>query len=246
MTVMSRMRLRVAFDAFLPVGRYGPLFHILSLELPDLRFDWHPLGFPAPGRPLLDGADVGVFVEPPTRAGLTALTIDLSPMVVLTSVGHRLAQQTNLSVADILDESFLGAEKADPEWRAFWTLDKQRGGPPKLVGDAVDDAEHGLHAVASGRAIATVPAWATDGMPHPGVVALLLDDGPWVATRLLWSSEHHNPIINAFVELADDLTRNHRERPRRGVEQTQCGPPRRTTQTQRALRDRRGAGRRGA
>jgi DNA-binding transcriptional LysR family regulator len=203
---MSMLRLRVAFDAFLPAGRYGPLFQILHVEQPDLRLEWQPLGFPAPGHPLPDSADVGVRVQPRPRTGLSALTIDLSPMVVVTAVGHSLAQQIELSVADILDEPFLGIEESDPEWTAFWTLDKQRGGPPKLKAGFVEDAEHGLHAVASGRAIATLPAWATDCLPHPGVVALLLTDGPWVATSLLWRSEDHNPIIHALVDLADDLT----------------------------------------
>jgi DNA-binding transcriptional LysR family regulator len=200
------MRLRVAYDAFLPVTRYGPLFHILRLELPDLRLEWHPLGFPTADRPLLDGAEVGVLVQPPARTGLSALTLDRSRMVVVTAVGHRLAQRTSLSVCDVLEEPFLRAARADPEWSAFWTLDEQRGGRPRLSVDGVDDAEHGLHAVASGRAIATVPAWATDGMRHPGVVALLLSDGPWVVTRLLWQSGHRNPVIDTLVDLADELT----------------------------------------
>jgi DNA-binding transcriptional LysR family regulator len=203
-------KLKVAFDAFFPVGRYGALFHILRLERPELRLEWHPVRFPGPGHPLLEGADIGVFVQPPRRTGLRALTIDVSPMVVVVAVGHRLSTQTDLTVADILSEPFVAAEKADPEWRAFWTLDEPRGGPPNLSDDRVESAEHGLHAVASGRAIATVPAWATDGLPHPGVVALLLSDGPQVATRLLWRCEDQNPSIDALVDLADDLTRSRR------------------------------------
>jgi DNA-binding transcriptional LysR family regulator len=207
---MDIMTLTVAFDAFLPAVRWGPLFHILRLEQPDLRLRWQPVGFPAPNRPLLDGADVGVFVQPPPRRGLSALTIDLSPMVVVAAVGHPLAQQTEVKVGDVLNEQFPGAPNVDPEWRAFWTLDQHRGGPPNHSDDAVQDAQDGLEAVASGRAIATLPAWATDGLPHPGVVALLLNGGPQVATRLVWRSDDQNPMVSALISLADHLTRDRR------------------------------------
>jgi DNA-binding transcriptional LysR family regulator len=217
---MSITRLRVAYDAFLPGGRYAPLFHILHMERPDVCLEWQPLGFPSPKFPLLQGADVGLRVHSPPRPGISALTIDLSPMVVLTAAGHRLAQRIRLSVADILNEPFLRTENADPDWSAFWTLDDQRGGPPKLNGDCVKSAEHGLRAVAAGQTIVTVPAWATDGLPHPGVVSLLLSDGPWVATRLLWRSEDRSPIIHALVDLADDLTRDRVERAERISEAT--------------------------
>lgn len=204
-------QLRVGFDGFFPVVRYGPLFHILRLEHPQLRIDWEPRGFPARDGSLLGDADVGVFVQPPRRANLNTLTLDLSPMVVLTSVGHRLAQRPRLRVVDILNEPFLAAREADPEWAAFWTLDEQRGGPPELTGEVVENAWHGLEAVARGRAIATIPAWATDGPPHPGVVPLLLSDGPSVATSLLWRADDRNLLIRALIDLADDLTRTRRD-----------------------------------
>jgi hypothetical protein len=75
----------------------------LLREHPGVRLDWRAVGFPVQGRSLLDGADVGVFVYPPAEVGVRALT---SPMVVVMAVGHRLAQQGTLSVADVLDEPF--------------------------------------------------------------------------------------------------------------------------------------------
>jgi hypothetical protein len=112
--------LNVAFDARLPHARWGPLFHVFRLERPNVGLDWRPVGFPMPGCPLLDGADVGLFLQPPHEDDLCALTLDASPMVVVMAVGHRLSHHDGLEVADVLDEPFPGGPNLHPEWSAFW------------------------------------------------------------------------------------------------------------------------------
>jgi DNA-binding transcriptional LysR family regulator len=196
------MHLKVAFDAFLPVARWAPLFHVLCLEQPGVALEWLPAGFPTTHRPLLAGADVGVFAEPPPEPGLDALTIETAPMAVTLAVGHRLARQEGLTVADILDEPFVDGPGIHPEWRAFWTLDKWRGGPPVSANGIVLTARGGADLVAAGRAIATVPAWAADGLAHPGLITVPLLDGPQVRTRLVWRSDDGNPMVRAVADLA--------------------------------------------
>jgi DNA-binding transcriptional LysR family regulator len=194
--------LTVAFDAHLPHARWGPLFHVFLLERPNVTLHWRPVGFPMPGRPLLDGADVGLFVHPPREDHLCGLTLDSSPMVVVIAVGHRLAHHHELTVADVLHEPFPGGPNLHAEWSAFWTLDAQRGAPAQRPDEDVRSAEQGLEVVAAGRAIATVPAWVASGLAHPGVVALRLRDGPQAATRLIWSSDDNSPAVLSLVELA--------------------------------------------
>src|SRR4051812_25074405 len=120
------MQLRVAFHA-LPLARWGPLFQVLCLEQPGVRLEWQAVGFPVRGRPVLDGAEVGLFVAPPHEEGLSALTIEMSRMVVMVAVGHRLTRHDELMVADVIDEPFAASPDLHPQWRAFWTLDEQRG-----------------------------------------------------------------------------------------------------------------------
>ena len=197
---------KIVFDARLPTARWGPLFHVFRLEHPAVRLEWQPSGFPIRGRPLLDGADAGLFIEPPPEAGSSALTLDVSPMVVLVAAGDRLAHSTELRVADILDRPFPGGPDLNPEWASFWTLDEQRGGPAPRTGDDVRSAEDALEVVAAGRAISTLPTWMADGLAHPGVIALPLSDGPLVRTRLVWRPHSDNPIVDALVDLATAWT----------------------------------------
>jgi DNA-binding transcriptional LysR family regulator len=194
--------LRIAFDAQIPNARWGPLFHVFRLERPSVRLDWQAVGFPVAGRSLLEGADVGLFLQPPSEPGLRALTLDTSPMVVVMAVGHRLAQRDVLTLSDVLDEPFPSGARLHPEWTAFWTLDRQRGEPAKRTDDDVVDAGAGLDVVAAGRAISTAPTWVASGLAHPGVVALPLSDGPPVATSLVWRADEEDPAVLGLVDLA--------------------------------------------
>jgi DNA-binding transcriptional LysR family regulator len=196
------MHLSVAFDAFLPVARWAPLFHVLCLEQPGIELAWRGAGLPTGDRSLLDGADVGLFVTPPAEPGLDELTLDTGPMAVTMAVGHRLARREGLTVADILDEPFARAPDVHPRWRAFWTLDERRGGPPSFTDEPVQTADQVLELVVSGRAIATVPGWIGESLPHPGAITLPLLDGPPVQTRLVWRSAETSPAVRALVELA--------------------------------------------
>jgi DNA-binding transcriptional LysR family regulator len=198
-------RFRVVFEA-LPLARWGPLFHVLCCEQPDVRLEWRPVGFPTREQSLLGDAEVGLFVEPARETGLSALTIETSPMVVLMAVGHRLASHDELRVAEILDQPFLGCSSLRPEWTAFWTLDGYRGGPPEFTEDDVQDIHQALAGIASGRAIGTLCDSLASGLPHPGVVAVPLRDGPLVATRLVWESDTRNLVVRRFVQVAEDLT----------------------------------------
>jgi DNA-binding transcriptional LysR family regulator len=195
----------VAFDDGLPNARWGPLFHVFRLERRDVAFKWRPVVFPA-RRSLPADADVGLFVHPPSEAGLSAHTLDISPMAVVMAAGHPLADRVELTVDDVLDQPFPGGTNHDPERTAFWTLDEYRGGPPRRTDDAVERDDQGLDIVAAGRAIVTVPMWVADCLWHPGVIGLPLRDGPDVTTRLVWRTDDDNPAIRALVDLATAWT----------------------------------------
>src|SRR5690349_1667800 len=175
-------RVQVRFDTRLPHARWGPLFHVFRLEHPEVHLEWRPAPFPARDRTLLDGAGVGLMLEPPPEPGVSALTLDTSPMVVIVAAGDPLAHHDELSVADLLDRPFPGAPSLRPEWTAFWTLDALRGGPPTCTDDDIRTSEDAIAVVAEGRAIATVPAWVAGGLSHPGVVAVPLREAPQART----------------------------------------------------------------
>jgi DNA-binding transcriptional LysR family regulator len=198
--------LSIAFEPF-PLARWGPLFHVLTLERPHVRLLWKRVGFPESGRTRLREADVGLFVEPPPRTGERTLELERSRMAVAMAAGHPLARHDVLGIDDVLDEPFPGGADLDEDWTAFWTLDAYRGGPPKRSGDRVADPMQGLDVVAAGRAVATIPAWMAEAVPHPGVITRPLIGGPPVTTRLVWSVEEGHELVMHLVGLAADMAR---------------------------------------
>jgi DNA-binding transcriptional LysR family regulator len=198
-------RLRIAFHA-VPFARWGPLFHVLRVEQPDLELQFRAVEFPLSGRSLLQDADVGLFVAPTAEPGLDALTIESSPMLVALAPGHRLASHDELRVVEILSETFIGAPRLNPRWRAFWTLDAARGGPPAATDDDVRNMQQALAVVASGRAIGTVSATTASGLTHPGVVTIPLRDGPRVPTCLVWPTAGAHPAVAGLIDLARAMT----------------------------------------
>jgi DNA-binding transcriptional LysR family regulator len=194
--------LRVHYDAHLPQVRWGPLFHVFRLEQPHATLEWRPAAFPSRNGSLLGDADVALRLEPPEDAGLSWLTLDRSPMAVIVAAGDPLAHREELRVADVLDRAFPGTPSSHPRWMAFWTLDAQRGAPPPFTEDDVTTAAEALDVVATGRAIATAPTWVATGLPHPGVIALPLRDGPEVRTRLVWRSDDDNQLVLSLIDLA--------------------------------------------
>jgi DNA-binding transcriptional LysR family regulator len=196
--------MRVAYEP-LPVARWSALFHVLALERPEVRFVWQRRGFPTRGRHPLEDADVGLFLEPPEHPGLAALTVGVSRMAVVMAVGHRLARYKHeLRVTDVLGEPFPGHPDLHPEWRAFWSLDAYRGGPPAdVVGTA--GADEALDVIASGAAVATFAESLADGLPHPGVISVPLVDGPPVRTRLVWRTAEEQGDLQHLLDIARDM-----------------------------------------
>jgi DNA-binding transcriptional LysR family regulator len=196
--------IRVAFEP-LPMARWGTLFHILLLESPDIRLEWMRVPFPRCDRPSLDGADVGLFLAPAGASPeLASLDVAGGGLAVVLPAGHPLGRDDELRVADVIGETFLDGAM-DPSWKAIWTLDAYRGGPPaRTVGDVAttDDA---LELVAEGRAIALFPQFLTAGLAHPGLIWLPLVDGPHVAMQLVWRAAETRPAVHRLVDIARDL-----------------------------------------
>ena len=197
-------RLAVGFHD-VPLARWAQMFQRLLAEYPGARLEWRPLGFPRAGRPL-EGVDVALLVEPTAYPDLSVLVLEREPRAVVMAAAHRLAGRRQLTVKEVLDETFPGPDPSlDRRSQAFWTLDEERGGPARVTGDRVNTTDAGLEAVVAGRAIATVTASHAAAMTHPGVVTVPLVDARPATLALVWRTASGNPLVAALVAIATDL-----------------------------------------
>jgi DNA-binding transcriptional LysR family regulator len=119
---------------------------------------------------------------------------------------HPLADRSELSVADVLDEPFPGiVDWCDPDWLGYWGLDAYRGGPARRTDDGAATPEEVASIVASGRAITTVPAIVAVPFAHLGIRAIPLIDAEPAVLTLVWPEGAATPLVEELAEVARRL-----------------------------------------
>jgi DNA-binding transcriptional LysR family regulator len=207
------LQLAVGFH-WTPLGRWAPMFQKLLVEHPGAQLEWHPLEFPCAGRLPIAGVDVGILYQPPAHPDLASIVLDEEPRVVLMSVSHRLAGRSELTVAEVLEETFPGPDKAiDPAWRAFWTLDAERGGPAPVTDDRVSGVPSGAEVVAAGRGIAITTASLAGALAHPGMIGIPLVDARPATLALVWRRDADGPLVESLLTIAREMTETDRPAP---------------------------------
>jgi len=197
-------RLHAGFMAMTPPMMAGDLVSRFLAAHPEATIEWRQLGYPPlDARAWLNNSDVALIWFAPSAPGLASQAIRTSPLVAAMAETHPLAERDELSVADVLDETFPGiVDWADPVWLGYWGLDAYRGAPARRTDDAAVTPEEVASIVASGRAITTVPAIVAVPFAHLGIRAIPLTDAEPAVLELVWPEGAATPLVAALVELA--------------------------------------------
>jgi DNA-binding transcriptional LysR family regulator len=200
-------RLHAGFMSLTPPMMAGDLFPRFTAKHPEVTIEWRELGYPtlAP-REWLGDCDAALIWFAPTGPGLSSQPIRSSPLVVAMTENHPLADRSELSVADVLDEPFPGiVDWCDPDWLGYWGLDAYRGGPARRTDDGAATPEEVASIVASGRAITTVPAIVAVPFAHLGIRAIPLIDAEPAVLTLVWPEGAATPLVEELAEVARRL-----------------------------------------
>ncbi|WP_020140687.1 LysR family transcriptional regulator [Streptomyces sp. 351MFTsu5.1] len=155
---------------------------------------------------LLDGrADVSVVRLPINPQGLTVLPLFKEPRVVMLPAGHRLADRTSVSVADLAPEHLLQDPDAVPEWRDI--AEELREGRRSEV-PVIHQVEEKLELVAAGTGIAVLPLSTANFYTRPDVVPLPVDDIGPNEVALAWVTSRRAPLIDDFAAAAEETLGN--------------------------------------
>ena len=133
----------------------------------------------------------------------------VEPRVVLTARGQPITGRRELTVEEILDETFVrGGNWVDPVWAATWSLDEHRGGPPpRLSVEPALDLQGILATIAAGLAITTAPAFHAAAIVSalPGLVAIPLPDARPIQLSLVGRRDRRGPLVRALSDVAESL-----------------------------------------
>jgi DNA-binding transcriptional LysR family regulator len=177
---------------------------------PDLEFTWHALPFPfTPTGSWLGDVDVALASQPPADPNVWTLPLRAEPRVVLVPRTHQLADRSELTVGDVLEETFLGfAPAVDEAWAGFWSLDDYRGGPPRnLASERSATAQERFAMMAAGSGITTAPAChaAVITSALPGTVAIPLRDAEPTVLTLVGREDRRSQLVDALLAVARAL-----------------------------------------
>jgi DNA-binding transcriptional LysR family regulator len=211
-TAQSMARVRRGTIEFgfvgVPPGLDSPeLLELFSRAYPEIDVRYRELSFPsALTSSWLGEVDMAVCHRPPLESDVWAQVLRSEPRVVLAPRRHPLAKSSELSVAELLDETFIGFHPmVEPVWAGFWSLDDHRGGAPRrLTADRAANPHEVLAALAVRRAITTVPASVAGLIPEvvPGVVAIPLRDAHPATIMLVGHEDRANPLVETLLEFA--------------------------------------------
>ena len=184
----------------------GPL-EVFAETYPEIDVRYRELPFPSvPTSSWLSEVDVAVCHLPPADPDAWAQALRREPRAVLAPKRHPLAQRAELTVAEVLDETFIGFHPSiEPAWAGFWSLDDHRGGSPRRVtADRAVSVQEILASLAVRRAITTVPASVARVIPNllTGVVAIPLRDAEPSSIMLVGPKDRRNPLVASLLAFA--------------------------------------------
>jgi len=183
------------------------LFAALAAIHPEMEVSFRELPFPGNSMSAwLGEADVALCFSPTPDPQVQAYTLRVEPRVLMAADNHPLATRRELSVAEVLDETFPGYHPSiDQRWVAYWRLDDCREGiPARVTADRALNPQEVAAIIASGRAVSTAPASSAVGiLPRlRSVVAIRLSDASPTELTLVWRADIRNALVDALVATA--------------------------------------------
>lgn len=179
-----------------------PAVRDLRRRQPDADVRSLHLNWDEPREALLDHrVDAVVTRLPLATGGLHVTILYDEPRVLLVPLGHRLAGKESVTLDDIADEPI--PRLPDPAWNAYWRIDPRPDGRPAPDGPLVTDVEDKLELIASGQAVAIIPAGVRDSFRPDLTTIPLHDAGPGhvvLATR----AGDRSRLVAAFRKSARD------------------------------------------
>ena len=200
----------IGYPGLPPWQVYPELAEAFAEGYPDVEIVTKELPFPSvPASSWLAEVDVAMVspLKPDPLIWVEPLRDE--PRGVLLSKEHRLAGRKLLAVQDVVDETFIGLDKAcDPRWRGLWSMDDARGKSPKLVTIKPSaSAQERFGMISSGQGITVVSL--THGSiieaALPGVVAIPVQDLAPVTLSMVGRTDRLNPLVDALRGVARTL-----------------------------------------
>ena len=142
-------------------------------------------------------ADVALVRGLVTDQSFSSIVIDNEPRMAVVPVGHRLAGESDVALADLTGETLIVSSTTGTT-----TLDLWPEPPRPTIGADLPTIDDWLIAIATSAGIGITPASTATLHPHPDVRFIPIVDAPTVPLVLVWPRHNPHPHTKAFVATA--------------------------------------------
>jgi DNA-binding transcriptional LysR family regulator len=124
----------------------------------------------------------------------SSIVVENEQRMVAVPIGHRLADQAQVSLADLVGETLIVSSTTGTTTLDLWPT------PPRpTIGADLPTIDDWLIAIATSAGIGITPASTAALHPHPDVRFIPILDAPTVPLVLVWPRHNPHPHTKAFV-----------------------------------------------
>jgi DNA-binding transcriptional LysR family regulator len=154
---------------------------------PEIRLEPREFDFSDPTAGLADGSTEVAIIRPPVDLPEHRMFIlDAESWVACLPRDHRLAQRSELSIAELLDEPIVVAPSTAGRWRDYWMAMDARDGKPPTIAAVAATYEEETTTIARGLGISFTSEASARLYGRQGIVYVPITDRPRNYTALAW------------------------------------------------------------
>ena len=154
---------------------------------PEITVEPREFDFSDPTAGLADGTTEVAIIRPPVDLPEHRMFIlDAESWVACLPRDHRLADRTELSIAELLDEPIVVAPNSAGRWRDYWMAMDARDGKPPTIAAVAATYEEETTTIARGLGISFTSEASARLYNRQGIVYVPITDRPRNYTALAW------------------------------------------------------------
>jgi DNA-binding transcriptional LysR family regulator len=166
---------------------------------PEIRLEPREFDFTDPTAGLADGSTEVAIIRPPVDLPEHRMFIlDAESWVACLPRDHRLAQRSELSISELLEEPIVVAPSTAGRWRDYWMAMDARDGKPPTIAAVAATYEEETTTIARGLGISFTSEASARLYGRQGIVYVPITDRPRNYTALAW---HPAGLSNEAAEL---------------------------------------------
>ncbi|RFA10696.1 LysR family transcriptional regulator [Subtercola boreus] len=200
-TLVDRGHVRIGYLIGTGADLLFQLIEGLEAELPGITVETIEHNFSDPTAGLAAGTSDVALIRPPVDVlGLEMAVVAEETWVACLPRTHRLAERTELRIAELLDEPIVVAPSSAGIWRDYWmALDARQGRPAVIAAEAATyEAETML--VSTGIGVSFTTSSMVRLYVRPGIRFVPIVDRPISYTALAWNPERLSASARKLVQ----------------------------------------------